>query len=165
MRNPAFPDAAITPRLLLTHRASLIDDESALLPGPWRTEGADSGVSLLQYVRRRLAPGSGGDGFVGHRVWSDTEGKHSMPRSFEHLHSMTASTECAGGSSPACLSSLSLSSPPPLQNNQNQQHNNNKTRTHAHTRISTRRGALPLQQRGDDADGVRARGGYRPHCA
>jgi len=54
VRNPSFPDTAITARHLLTHRSSLADDESALRPGIWRTEGADCNVPLADYVYRKF---------------------------------------------------------------------------------------------------------------
>lgn len=63
VRNPNFPDAAVTPRHLLLHKSGLQDDESALYEGIWRTEGDDCPVTLAEYVHRRLCPASGREHF------------------------------------------------------------------------------------------------------
>ena len=68
--NPYFPELPITVRQLLQHKAGLRDDESALLPGPFRTEGADSPITLQQYVQRRLC--RGGSDFKPW-IWSSTD--------------------------------------------------------------------------------------------
>jgi CubicO group peptidase (beta-lactamase class C family) len=58
--HPRHPEIPITPRHLLTHVSGLRDDESALMPGPWRSAGNDCPVSLAAYVaaRRSAPPGS-----------------------------------------------------------------------------------------------------------
>lgn len=67
VRNPAFPDQPITARHLLTHRSGLHDDESALLPGPFRTEGGDCSMPLAEYVQKHLR--IGGEFFFP-QIWS-----------------------------------------------------------------------------------------------
>lgn len=67
VRSPHFKGTKLTVRHLLQHRSGLCDDESALLPGRWRTEHADCETSLDTYVRSRLLPG--GDAFTP-RLWS-----------------------------------------------------------------------------------------------
>jgi CubicO group peptidase (beta-lactamase class C family) len=68
LRNPHFPERAITARQLLQHRSSLCDDESALQQGsPYRwAAGAEATVSLEQYVERRLSASAQGSA----RLWS-----------------------------------------------------------------------------------------------
>jgi len=56
VRNPHFPAQPVTARHLLQHRSGLCDDEGALHPGIWRTEGEDCAVGLAEYVERRLNP-------------------------------------------------------------------------------------------------------------
>jgi len=57
VRNPAFEKAPITARHLLTHSAGLLDDESALMPGPFRTSGGDCPIPLAVYIQQRLCEG------------------------------------------------------------------------------------------------------------
>ncbi|KAK3281837.1 hypothetical protein CYMTET_10398 [Cymbomonas tetramitiformis] len=52
--NPTFPETPITARQLLTHTAGLNDNEDALLPGRYRSEGTDCSVTLEEYVRERF---------------------------------------------------------------------------------------------------------------
>jgi len=56
VRNPIFPSEPITAKHLLTHTSSLRDDESALSPGPYRTQNTDCSMTLEQYVCQRLCP-------------------------------------------------------------------------------------------------------------
>ena len=54
--NPAYPGAAVTPRMLLQHRSGLRDNENALRPGqPYHTAGGDSPITLAAYVAERLS--------------------------------------------------------------------------------------------------------------
>eukprot|EP01006_Ploeotia_vitrea_P064045 TRINITY_DN86807_c0_g1_i1.p1 TRINITY_DN86807_c0_g1~~TRINITY_DN86807_c0_g1_i1.p1 ORF type:complete len:353 (-),score=33.02 TRINITY_DN86807_c0_g1_i1:36-1046(-) len=70
LHNPHFPDAKITLRHLLTHCSGLRDDESALLRGPYRSEGCDCPVTLQQYVDKRLSQSS---------LWDNTKPPGQAP--------------------------------------------------------------------------------------
>lgn len=54
VHNPFFPDRIITLRSLLTHHASLVDNESALRSDKYKTEGSDCPCGLGEYVRDHL---------------------------------------------------------------------------------------------------------------
>jgi len=53
VRNPRHPDAAITPRMLLTHTSSIRDDWPTIVP--FYSSG-DSPIALGDYLRRYLTP-------------------------------------------------------------------------------------------------------------
>ena len=57
LQNPCQQGMAITARLLLKHESGLCDDESALLPGPFRVPERDHPIKLAEYVASRLVPG------------------------------------------------------------------------------------------------------------
>lgn len=65
VRNPRFPIASISLRMLLTHTSSVRDDWPTIIP--FYTHG-DSTIALGDYLRRYLAPG--GDLYRPHRSYS-----------------------------------------------------------------------------------------------
>ncbi len=57
IKNPYFPEDKITPRMLLTHSSSLIDDEE-LYESLYTIEsgGGDTDISLFEYLKNCLSP-------------------------------------------------------------------------------------------------------------
>ena len=114
VRHPAFPDAPLTLRHLLTHTSGLADDEAALLPGRWRTAAADCPVPLEEYVAQRLVPG--GAAFEG-RLWDPACPPGGAPYHYSNAGFTLAAyaVECAVGQSVPSLARQRIFAPLAMQ--------------------------------------------------
>jgi CubicO group peptidase (beta-lactamase class C family) len=116
IRNPCHVDRHISCRMLLQHKSSLADDESALLPGPWRSSDTDCPVTLMQYVTARVTGVGSNDAediwLKAHRLWSMyTPGEARYHYSNFGITLMALILECIRGESFAVLAKTCIFDP------------------------------------------------------